>query len=516
MFLPNISALAVVCWIMCVRITMSQASLPAPTFKFGSGVNAMNIELNTLVGVSCYIPRGASYPVTVSVGRLESPSQTPETTEAWVTTEVIHSSKTMDFTIPAVAKFEGKIVCWYQSTRTELKNPYSEFSSPLTLVVSALRAPKVSLHPSLFRVGGNYTVYCNSTSGPVTNFTLSLYYRSLPVTPGTNWTFAGSVFLTHSDNIFISNTNAVVPIEFICDMEMLYNGKVLSSPKSNIEKAIPEELPVRLWEQTSGESCLGYLDVKFRGNWQPVCQKEVTEADASAAIATAKVVCKELGCGRVLEWKRVLDYERNSFTLGGIRCSGKEEKTKDCPMGEIESCRERGFLYIVCSDALPLPKLSVMNYGPVSKVYVKEKQNVQISCSVDSTYLKGHYGDFIFKKDGAVLRRMYMSPISSVSITESDKVDGKYECVYQLDSSKIKPVSQPSNSVFIYVYIPPDPVPIVAGVLTTVIGIAIMTYICVCRRAEEEVQGNEFPAHSQDPATNTENPDHNVYIPQQM
>lgn len=66
------------------------------------------------------------------------------------------------------------------------------------------------------------------------------------------------------------------------------------------------------------------------------------------------------------------------------------------------------------------------------------------------------------------------------------------------------------------VYIPPDPVPIVAGVLTTVIGIAIMTYICVCRRAEEEVQGNEFPAHSQDPATNTENPDHNVYIPQQM
>lgn len=43
-----------------------------------------------------------------------------------------------------------------------------------------------------------------------------------------------------------------------------------------------------------------------------------------------------------------------------------------------------------------------------------------------------------------------MSPISSVSITESDKVDGEYECVYQLDSSKIKPVSQPSNSVFIY------------------------------------------------------------------
>lgn len=113
--------------------------------------------------------------------------------------------------------------------------------------------------------------------------------------------------------------------------------------------ALLEELPVRLWEESLGETCLGYLNVKFRGQWEPVCQKEVeTEADASA-IATAKVVCKELRCGRVLKWQRVRDNRLNSFTLGGIRCSGKEEKTRDCPMGEIEFCKERSFLYIVCS-----------------------------------------------------------------------------------------------------------------------------------------------------------------------
>lgn len=39
-------------------------------------------------------------------------------------------------------------------------------------------------------------------------------------------------------------------------------------------------------------------------------------------------------------------------------------------------------------DALPPPKLSVMTYGPVPKLYVKDKQNVEISCSIDSTYLK--------------------------------------------------------------------------------------------------------------------------------
>lgn len=39
-------------------------------------------------------------------------------------------------------------------------------------------------------------------------------------------------------------------------------------------------------------------------------------------------------------------------------------------------------------DALPRPKLSVDLYGPVSKLYVRDKENVKISCSIDSAYLK--------------------------------------------------------------------------------------------------------------------------------
>lgn len=50
------------------------------------------------------------------------------------------------------------------------------------------------------------------------------------------------------------------------------------------------------------------------------------------------------------------------------------------------------------------------------------------------------------------------------------------------------------------VYTPSDPVPIVAGVLTTAVGLAILLYICIYRTAAEEVQPNEFTQ------TSTENP----------
>lgn len=244
------------------------AYAPAPTFSYRFRINESNIELNSIVEFACGTTWSAPYPVTVSVGKLESPSQTPETTEAWVTSEVIRRSDIIYFTIPATAKYEGKIVCWYKSTRTDSKTPYSELSSPITLVAckfyyaydyilmyyvldifywnvtlflslsfpAALSHPKVTVHPNLFRKGENYTVQCESAYNLATNFTLSLYYR---ITPDTNWTLAGSLFLTNYTSIVLRQTNAVVPIEFACSMEMLYNGKVLHSSLSKSEQAIP-------------------------------------------------------------------------------------------------------------------------------------------------------------------------------------------------------------------------------------------------------------------------------------
>ncbi|XP_043097773.1 uncharacterized protein si:dkey-195m11.11 [Puntigrus tetrazona] len=511
MIIHNTGVLSVVCWLMHVRETVSQAYAPAPTLRYDFGEKENN-ELNYIVNVVCATPRSASYPVTVSVGKLESPSQTPETTEAWVTSNVVKQAESTYFTIPATAKFEGKIVCWYKSTQTDSKNPYSALSNNITLVVSSLTSPTVTVHPNVFMIGQNYTVQCDSAYS-LPNITLSLYYR--PVTPGSNWTLVGSLFLTNNTSIILRQTNAVEPVEFACSMEMMYNGKVLHSSLSKSEQAIPEKFLVRLWEQSRGESCLGFLDVTIKGKWEPVCQKEVdTDADSSSAAATAEVVCRQLGCGSVLKWDRLWDDKRLfATTVGGIRCSGKEKKIMDCPVKEIGDCKQRGMLYIICSDALPRPELSVdMSVSPNSRMYVTDKQDVKISCSTYSTYLKSvDYGYTVLKKDGVHVTETYSKPGSTVSFTQHAPVpEGEYECFFHLTSSKIK-LSQPSNSVFIYIYNPPDPVPIVAGVLTTAFGLAILVYICIFRTATEEVQANEFPQ------TNTENPDNNAsYPPQQL
>ncbi|TRZ02523.1 hypothetical protein DNTS_026578, partial [Danionella cerebrum] len=444
----------------------------APTLKFTSGVNPNNIALHTLVELYCDVPWQAPYPLIVSIGKLENTSQTPDTIEAWVSSEVI-SSSSMFFKIPATSQFEGKVVCWYKSTKSSLKNPYSAFT--------ALSPPNITVNPNPFLHGGNYTVYCNTSLSSLTNFTLSLFYRILPVTPGTNWTSLGSMFFTGS--IYARQTNVVIPVEYGCTIEMLYNGKVLKSPLA-IEKAIPETFPVRLWEKDRGESCLGDLEINFKLTWTPVCQSDV---NAEVAATTASVVCRELGCGQVMEWKRLVDVQKQfRNTIGNISCNGEETKIKDCKMNVTEWCNQRSSLYIVCSDALPGPELSVVSYGLVSKLYISEKQDVELLCTLNLSHLgEKDYGYYILRRNGQSIGETYGHPHQVVTFRQYAPVQGEYECAFQLYSSKIKQVSRPSNTVLVYIYVAPDPVPIVAGVLTTLTGVAILVYICVYRTSTE-------------------------------
>lgn len=107
-------------------------------------------------------------------------------------------------------------------------------------LLAHLPPPKVTMQPKFFSVGGNYTVYCDSTLNHATNFSMSLYYRTLPVTPQTTLFHLGSLNLTGTNNrIFVTQTNANIQVEYVCTMKMLYNGKVLHSPLSNFEAAIP-------------------------------------------------------------------------------------------------------------------------------------------------------------------------------------------------------------------------------------------------------------------------------------
>ncbi|XP_051996280.1 uncharacterized protein si:dkey-195m11.11 [Xyrauchen texanus] len=520
MILPNVRVLAVVCWMMYVRLTVSRVSIPTPKLWFFSNLNESNIQLYTKVSLGCPAPSGAPYPITVSIGKIESPSQTPATTEPFVTSEVItYPDKYLYFNIIAQHSQEGTLVCWYKSTRT---GEISEFSNNVTLVISSLPPPKLTLEPNLFRVGGNYTVFCDSTAGPATNFSMSLFYRPLPVATGNSLTLIGTVNVTGVNHYIFSTVRyAVNRVEYVCTMEMLYHGRHLYSPMSNFEAAIPEELPIRLLTNDHEASCLGNLDINLRDKWVPVCQKEINTANASStAAATAEVVCRELGCGHALGWKRVQDNRLlSTHTTGGINCSGSERKTRDCPMDDVQFCKQINTLSILCSDVLPPPKLSVVTYDRVSKLYVTDKQSVEISCYFDSTFLKsGDTGRLLLRRSGIVERSTYMTPGMTVSLTQYAPVpEGKYECLFKLDAGT-ESISPPSNSVFIYIYNPPDPVPIVAGVLTTAVGVAIMMYVCVYKTSSE-MEVNTTPTHFQGPeATQIDTkPESSVnYLPQHM
>nr|XP_055070209.1 uncharacterized protein LOC129451157 [Misgurnus anguillicaudatus] len=492
MILTNRIVLAVVSWMMCVKLTACTLEVPKLSFE-----SRVNIQLYTEVVFKCVIP-SVPFPISIFIGKLESSSQTPETTVPLVTSKVIRYWTYVLFFVNAQPTTEGDVVCWYKSTSN---GQTSGFSNPVKLVISSLPPPKLTLRPKLFRFGGNYTVYCDSTTDKATNFSMSLYYRTLPVTPKTTFIHLRSLNLTETTNkIILTQKNVNFQVEYVCTMEMLYNGKVLRSPLSNYEAAIPEELPIQLQSNGRAGGCLGSLNIKLRDKWKAVCQEEITTiSSSSAAAATAVVACRELGCGHVVGWTREVDVYMRGPSVGGVRCNGSENKIRDCPMDDIQFCSHINTLRVACSDALPPPKLSVVTHGPVSKLYVTDKQSVEISCSFNSPFLKSYWTvQMVFRHNGVALRDVYTRPNSNSQWTIDAPVpEGEYDCVFEIDRTFL---SQPSNPVSIYIYNPPDLGPIVAGVLTSAIGAAILIYLCVCK-ASKEIESNDIaPVTRRQPA----------------
>lgn len=185
-------------------------------------------------------------------------------------------------------------------------------------------------------------------------------------------------------------------------------------------KLFLEELSIQLSRNGRRGGCLGNLNIKIRDKWELVCQKSITTDLSSEAAATAMVACRELGCGLALDWRRVVDRSMSLITTAGIRCSGSERQIRECPTEDLV-CSDINTLSIVCSgerekhnvtlkilyvrkllfclinapaltfnltDAMPPPQLSVVAYGPVSTLYVNDKQSVKITCAFSSPYLK--------------------------------------------------------------------------------------------------------------------------------
>ncbi|KAF5890035.1 deleted in malignant brain tumors 1 protein-like, partial [Clarias magur] len=204
------------------------------------------------------------------------------------------------------------------------------------VTAAALLDPIIILNPPLFAVGGNYSVHIYIPDYAYTNATLILYFRRAS---NKSFEIYGSrVVGPGEQGGVVTITNATETNEFLCEMEVFFNGRTLRS-RSKPVTAIPEALQVRFGPKGSGsDSCYGDAYVNVSGNWAPLC----FSSKDSYGFSVAGVICRELGCGRAI------DFTPISHTL--------------------------------YTDALPPPKLSVENHDTASRVYVRSTEDVQLQC----------------------------------------------------------------------------------------------------------------------------------------
>ncbi|NWH74648.1 WC11 protein, partial [Piaya cayana] len=95
--------------------------------------------------------------------------------------------------------------------------------------------------------------------------------------------------------------------------------------------------------------CAGRVEVSVRGSWSGVC------ADAWDA-SDAAVVCRQLGCGMLLEVPDSARFGAGTKPLWPVAlgCAGTEESLWDCPARGRPECQRGGRAGAICSELLSL------------------------------------------------------------------------------------------------------------------------------------------------------------------
>ncbi|XP_011235852.1 CD5 antigen-like isoform X1 [Ailuropoda melanoleuca] len=98
--------------------------------------------------------------------------------------------------------------------------------------------------------------------------------------------------------------------------------------------------------------CQGRVEVKHQGEWGSVCK-------ASWSFAAAKVVCRQLGCGRAILTRKCCNKAtqgQGPIWLRKASCSGKEISLQDCPSGvwEKSNCTHDDDMWVECEDPFEL------------------------------------------------------------------------------------------------------------------------------------------------------------------
>ncbi|XP_049326807.1 scavenger receptor cysteine-rich type 1 protein M130-like [Astyanax mexicanus] len=90
--------------------------------------------------------------------------------------------------------------------------------------------------------------------------------------------------------------------------------------------------------------CEGEVEVFFRQDWRRVLLDSWSESEAS-------VVCRQLGCGSVLNTSSSSSSspEHSYMCVTGFNCSGSESHLRNCSSSQAVNCSSTEQLYITCS-----------------------------------------------------------------------------------------------------------------------------------------------------------------------
>ncbi|XP_049340560.1 deleted in malignant brain tumors 1 protein-like [Astyanax mexicanus] len=95
---------------------------------------------------------------------------------------------------------------------------------------------------------------------------------------------------------------------------------------------------------SGGMECEGEVEVFFRQEWRRVLLDSWSESEAS-------VVCRQLGCGSVLNISSSSSSspEHSYMCVTGFNCSGSEAHLRNCSSSQAVNCSSTEQLYITCS-----------------------------------------------------------------------------------------------------------------------------------------------------------------------
>ncbi len=95
----------------------------------------------------------------------------------------------------------------------------------------------------------------------------------------------------------------------------------------------------------NGDSCSGRVEVLYNGSWGTVC-------DNGWDLTDAAVVCRQVGCGNVIEAMSAASFGQGSGTIwmNDVQCTGNEITLKNCSSNGwgIHNCNHKQDAGVIC------------------------------------------------------------------------------------------------------------------------------------------------------------------------